>query len=70
MEVAIEEVRGVLRDDLPIEQLRMEMPDGEILTLREENGHVILAVVWNDFAARRQETVVYTLLGGRIVLRR
>jgi len=48
----------------------MEMPDGEILTLREENGHVILAVVWNDFAARRQETVVYTLLGARIVLRR
>jgi hypothetical protein len=61
-------VRSILRDGLPVEELRMEEKDGEILTLREQNGDVRLVVEWNDFAAKRQHTAVYDLIGGTIAL--
>jgi len=47
----------------------MEKEDGEILTLRREGSEVKLAVEWNDFAAKSQETVVYSLLGQKIEMR-
>jgi hypothetical protein len=67
--VVIEGVNATLRDGSPIDGLHMEKEDGEILTLRRESGEVILAVEWNDFAAKSQETVVYSLLGQKIELR-
>jgi hypothetical protein len=66
--VTVEGVRGVLRDGSPANELHMEEEDGEILTLREEGEDVILVVQWNDFATKRQDIVVYKLLGGKIVL--
>lgn len=61
VEIVVEGIDAVLRDGLPVADLRIEMEDGEVLTLRQEGGQVLLAVEWNDFSARRQETVVYTL---------
>jgi hypothetical protein len=68
-EVEIEGVSAVLRDGLPIDDFHMETEDGEILTLRKEDGQFALAVQWNDFAAKSQHTVVYNLIGPKIVLR-
>jgi hypothetical protein len=68
-EVVIEGVGAVLRDGSPVDGLHMEKADAEILTLRKEGKRILLAVQWNDFAAKRQETVVYSLLGQAIALR-
>ena len=68
-EVSVEGVDAVLRDDVPLSDLRMEKEDGEILTLREEDGQVLLIIEWNDFAAKSQEMAVYTLNGPNIALR-
>jgi hypothetical protein len=65
----IEGVSAILRDGLPVDCIDMEAADGEILTLRREGGQIVLAVEWNDFAAKSQETVVYSLLGQKIELR-
>lgn len=67
-EVVVEGVDLVLRNDLPIADLRMEKVDGEVLTLREDGGRVLLAVEWNDFATRSQETVVYAFEGSEVTL--
>ena len=68
-EVAIEGVNRVLRNGVPIVDLRMEMEDGEVLTLFEESGQVVFALEWNDFKTGRQETVVYVFEGSNVVLR-
>ncbi len=67
--VIVEGVSGILREGLPVDELRME-EDGEILTLREKGTDVILVIQWNDFATKRQHVVVYNLLGGQIVFRK
>jgi hypothetical protein len=67
LQVVIEGVSATLRDGSPVDGIRMEKADGEILTLRSEGGEITLAVQWNDFAAKNQETVVYSLLGLRIL---
>ena len=67
--VVIEGVSVTLRDGSPVDGLHMEKEDGEILTLRREGSEVKLAVEWNDFAAKSQETVVYSLLGQKIEMR-
>lgn len=68
-EVMVEGVDAVLRDGVPIAGLHMEKEDGEILTLREEGGQVLLIIEWNDFAAKSQEMAVYTLNGPNISLK-
>jgi hypothetical protein len=67
-EVTIAGVRNIQRDGLPVAALSMEEKDGEILTLREQDGGVRLVVEWNDFATRRQHIVVYDLIGGTIAV--
>jgi len=62
--VTIEGVQAVLRSGSPIEQLRMEGEDGEILALREESGTVLLAVLWHD--GREFRDAVYHMVGGKI----
>jgi hypothetical protein len=68
-QVVIEGVSATLRDGSPVDGIRMEKADGEILTLCSEGGEITLAVQWNDFAAKNHETVVYSLLGQKIELR-
>jgi hypothetical protein len=64
-QVAIEGVSAILRDGSPVDAIRMEKEDGEILTLRRRVGEVTIAVQWNDCATKNRETVVYSLLGRR-----
>jgi hypothetical protein len=66
--VTIAGVRGILRNGSTTGKLRMEERDGEILTLRAENGKVLLVIEWNNFASRQQHTAAYDLLGGTIAL--
>jgi hypothetical protein len=58
-QVVIEGVSATLRDGSPVDVIRMEKADSEILTLRREGGEIKLAVQWNDFAANNQGTVVH-----------
>lgn len=68
VKVTVDGVSSVLRDGLPVSDLAMEQEDGEVLSLRKEDGQVVLAVEWNDFAARLQRTVVYLLRGSNIAM--
>ena len=68
-EVTVEGVDAMLRDGVLIADLHMEKEDGEILTLREEGGQFLLAIEWNNFAAKSQEIAVYTFNGPKIALR-
>jgi hypothetical protein len=68
-EVTIYGVDTIIRNGLPIPDLRMEKKVGEILTLRKENGRVSLAIQWDDFIAKTHEVVAYTLDGPKVALR-
>jgi hypothetical protein len=68
-EVKIDGVNTILRNGLPVSDLRMEKKDGEVLTLREENGQILLAIQWDDFVAKTHEVVSYRLGGPTVRLR-
>jgi hypothetical protein len=68
-EVTVEGVVSILRNGQPILDLRMEEKDGEVLTLRKEQGQVLLAIQWDDFVAKSHEVVAYTLDGPKLTLR-
>ena len=68
-EVTIDGADTILRNGLPVPDIRMEKKDGELLTLRKENGQVLIAVQWDDFIAKTHEVVAYTLGGPEVVLR-
>ena len=68
-EVTVDGVSTVLRNGLSAPDIRMETKDGEVLTLREEDGQILLAIQWDDFVARTHEVVAYTLNGPKITLR-
>ena len=68
-EVSIEKVTSVVRNELPISHFRMEKRDAEVLTIREENDHVAIAVQWDDYAAKTHEVVAYILNGPNVELR-
>ena len=40
--VAIQGVRNVMRDGLPVETISMEKKDGEVLSFRQEGNQVLL----------------------------
>jgi hypothetical protein len=67
--VTVEGVHTILRNGQPIPALRMEEKNGEILTLRKEDGRVLLAIQWEGFVAKRHEVVAYTLDGRKVALR-
>ena len=66
--VTIDGVNIILRNGLPISDLPMEKKDGEILSLRKENGQILLAIQWDDFIAKTHEVVAYTLGGPKVAL--
>jgi hypothetical protein len=68
-QVAIDGVNTILRNGLPVSDLRMEKKDGEVLTLRKENGQISLVIQWDDFIAKTHEVVAYTLGGAKLALR-
>ena len=67
-EVTIDGVNTILRNGLPLSDLRMEQKDGEVLSLRKENGQILLAIQWDDFIAKTHEVVAYTLGGPKVGL--
>lgn len=67
-EVIVDGVSALLRNGSPLSHFQMEKKNGEILTLREENGQILLAIQWDDFIAKTHEIVAYTLNGPNIAL--
>jgi hypothetical protein len=58
-EMVFEGVHDLTEDGSPSPQLAMEMPDAEILTLKEKDGWVHLIVVWRDYEKRLSSTKAY-----------
>ena len=63
-EVTIDGVNTILRNGLPLSDLQMEEKDGEIFSLRKENGRILLAIQRYDFIAKTYEVAAYSLGGG------
>jgi len=61
VEVKIERVNSIFRNGMSIPNFRMEKKDGEILTLRKEDGQILLAIQWDDFIAKNHEVIAYVL---------
>jgi len=59
--VCLNGVGQIICDELPISELVMEYPDGEVLTLDMNLRPVLLIVEWNDFEHHRQKTRCYRI---------
>lgn len=68
--VAIEfcNVRKVLVDGVEMENVTMEFPDGEVLTLRLEIDCVEIIVEWDDFKNKKSKTRCYKMSFEKIIL--
>ena len=70
MEVKIEGVETVEQNGVIISDIRLEKTEAELLRLKkQDNNHVILVIEWKDYAARKQDIVVYDLRGSKINLK-
>ena len=68
MDVVISGVDAILQDGLPIHDLQMETPDGEIVQLAQENRTVTLIIRWHSYAPKFHKTAVYSLSGADLQL--
>ncbi len=59
--VHLRNVTQITRDDSPVDEMTMEEPDGEVLTLTTSPGAVCLIVEWKDYKHHRKTTRAYDI---------
>ncbi len=62
-------IESILRNDVPIQDFKMETPDGEIYRLAQEGKEVILIVFWHKYSPHSHTMRTYKMRGAEIQLR-
>jgi len=62
-------IETILRDDVPIQEFKMETPEGEIFRLHQENKEVLLIVFWDEYSPKSRMMREYRMLGSDVHLR-
>lgn len=68
VDVSINNVDVVLRNDLVVESVEMEEDDGEVLGILQQEGQIVLIVQWNNFSDKTRSIVTYKFCGERVVV--
>jgi hypothetical protein len=63
MDVAIDGIDTITRDRLPIDDLCMDTPDGEIPRLSQNENEIMLVVSWHRHSPRSEHTCIYNVAG-------